>query len=64
MDMQTIVGADGAHIRVHSVGSGPGLVVLHGAGISIRHYTKLTDRLAPHFTVHLYNRRVGPTPRH
>jgi pimeloyl-ACP methyl ester carboxylesterase len=57
MDISTTAGAEGAQVTVHTEGSGPGLVVLHGAGISVRHYRKLAYRLAPHFTVHLYNRR-------
>lgn len=60
MRVDPITGADGAMINVHSVGSGPGVVVLHGAGVSVRDYRRLADRLASRFTVHLYNRRGGP----
>ena len=59
MRIDTITAADGVTIPVHSVGTGPGLVVLHGAGVSVRDYTRLADRLASRFTVHLYNRRGG-----
>ena len=58
--VEAITGGDGATINVHSVGSGPGVVVLHGAGVSVRDYRRLADRLAARFTVHLYNRRGGP----
>ncbi|GGM60841.1 alpha/beta fold hydrolase [Dactylosporangium sucinum] len=46
-----------AGMTVHSVGQGPGIVVLHGGGITWRDYHRLTDALAGRFTVHLYNRR-------
>ncbi|MEU7616800.1 alpha/beta hydrolase [Micromonospora rifamycinica] len=49
--------ADGAEIVLHSVGSGPGIVVVHGGGVTIEIYRRLALRLADRFTVHLYNRR-------
>jgi pimeloyl-ACP methyl ester carboxylesterase len=55
--VESIVGSDGVQITVHSVGSGPGLVVLHGAGVTVRDYRRLADRLSARFTVHLFNRR-------
>ncbi len=57
MRHEALASADGASITFHSVGSGPGLVVLHGAGVTVRDYRRLAQRLAPHFTVHLFNRR-------
>lgn len=60
MRVDAITANDGATINVHAFGSGPGVVVLHGAGVSVRDYRRLADRLAPLFTVHLYNRRGGP----
>ncbi|MGB8022433.1 MAG: alpha/beta hydrolase [Candidatus Nanopelagicales bacterium] len=57
MRVEAIGGGDGVAIKVHSIGSGPGLVVLHGAGVTVRDYRRLADRLAPHLTVHLFNRR-------
>ncbi|MCZ7437192.1 alpha/beta hydrolase [Micromonospora sp. WMMC241] len=55
--MQRITAPDGAHIVLHSTGTGPGLVVVHGGGVTIREYRRLAARLADRFTVHLYNRR-------
>ncbi len=40
-----------------SVGSGPGLVVVHGGGTDAAVYKRLASRLAASFTVHVYNRR-------
>lgn len=58
--VEAITGPDGAPIKVHRVGSGPGVVVLHGAGVSVRDYRRLAARLATRFSVYLYNRRGGP----
>ncbi|MDG4800558.1 alpha/beta hydrolase [Micromonospora sp. WMMD980] len=55
--MQRITAPDGAGIVLHSTGTGPGLVVVHGGGVTIREYRLLVARLADRFTVHLYNRR-------
>ncbi|PTA43802.1 alpha/beta fold hydrolase [Micromonospora sp. RP3T] len=55
--MQRITATDGAGIVLHSTGTGPGLVVVHGGGVTIAEYRRLTARLAERFTVHLYNRR-------
>jgi pimeloyl-ACP methyl ester carboxylesterase len=48
---------DGARIPLHTIGSGPGIVVVHGGGVTIDIYRRLATRLADRFTVHLYNRR-------
>ncbi|GIF38781.1 alpha/beta fold hydrolase [Actinoplanes xinjiangensis] len=48
---------DGARIPLHTTGSGPDLVVVHGGGVTIDIYRRLAARLADRFTVHLYNRR-------
>lgn len=53
----TAISADGTRIEVQSTGQGPGIVILHGAGISGREYTRLAQRLGARLTVHLYNRR-------
>lgn len=60
MRVETITAGDGVTIPVHSVGAGPGVVVLHGAAVSVRDYRRLAERLSSRFTVHLYNRRGGP----
>jgi pimeloyl-ACP methyl ester carboxylesterase len=48
---------DGAVLRVTSVGSGPGVVVVHGGGVTASMYRRLAERLSSRLTVHLYNRR-------
>ncbi|WP_432905169.1 alpha/beta fold hydrolase [Micromonospora matsumotoense] len=54
---QRVPAADDAEIVLHSLGSGPGIVVVHGGGVTIEVYRRLAARLADRFTVHLYNRR-------
>ena len=49
--------ADGAAVHVHSLGTGPGVVLLHGGGIAGREYHRLARALAVRCTVHLYDRR-------
>ena len=48
---------DGAILRVTSVGSGPGVVIVHGGGVTASLYRRLAERLSGRRTVHLYNRR-------
>jgi pimeloyl-ACP methyl ester carboxylesterase len=48
---------DGATLPVTSVGSGPGVVVVHGGGVTANLYRRLAERLSSRLTVHLYNRR-------
>ncbi|MFF4880705.1 alpha/beta fold hydrolase [Micromonospora sp. NPDC000668] len=55
--MERITARDGASIVLHSTGSGPGIVVVHGGGVTIDVYGRLATALADRFTVHLYNRR-------
>jgi pimeloyl-ACP methyl ester carboxylesterase len=55
--VQRVPAADGAEIVLHSTGIGPGIVVVHGGGVTIETYRRLAVRLAGRFTVHLYNRR-------
>ncbi|MFC5745100.1 alpha/beta fold hydrolase [Actinomadura rugatobispora] len=55
--MKRIRARDGADITVRSTGSGPGIVVVHGGGVTIDDYRRLASALADRFTVHLYNRR-------
>jgi pimeloyl-ACP methyl ester carboxylesterase len=55
--MEPITAHDGATIVLHSTGSGPGIVVVHGGGVTIGIYRRLASSLADRFTVHLYNRR-------
>ncbi|MFI7606010.1 alpha/beta fold hydrolase [Micromonospora sp. NPDC049366] len=55
--MKRITAHDGARLALHSTGAGPGIVVVHGGGVTIDVYRRLAARLADRFTVHLYNRR-------
>jgi pimeloyl-ACP methyl ester carboxylesterase len=55
--MERIRAHDGATIALHSSGSGPGVVIVHGGGVTIDVYARLAQRLADGLTVHLYNRR-------
>ena len=55
--MEHVTARDGAAVVLHTSGSGPGIVVVHGGGVTIGTYRRLAARLADRFTVHLYNRR-------
>ncbi|MCG5462302.1 alpha/beta hydrolase [Micromonospora sp. MED01] len=55
--MEQVRARDGATIVLHSTGAGPGIVVVHGGGVTIDVYRRLARALADRFTVHLYNRR-------
>jgi pimeloyl-ACP methyl ester carboxylesterase len=55
--MERITARDGAGVVLHSTGTGPGIVVVHGGGVTIDIYRRFAERLAGRFTVHLYNRR-------
>jgi pimeloyl-ACP methyl ester carboxylesterase len=55
--MERITAPDGAPIVLHSTGIGPGIVVVHGGGVTIGIYRRLATKLSDRFTVHLYNRR-------
>jgi pimeloyl-ACP methyl ester carboxylesterase len=52
-----VVSADGAVIGYRQVGSGPGLVILHGGMRAGHHYLRLAQALANRFTVYLPDRR-------
>jgi pimeloyl-ACP methyl ester carboxylesterase len=60
MRADRITARDGAGIVVYSVGTGPGIVILHGGGVMERDYRRLARALSDRFTVHLYNRRGRP----
>jgi pimeloyl-ACP methyl ester carboxylesterase len=55
--MERVNSRDGESIVLHSTGEGPGIVVVHGGGVTIDLYRRLAAALADRFTVHLYNRR-------
>jgi pimeloyl-ACP methyl ester carboxylesterase len=65
MGKNWIIARDGAGIALQSSGAGPGIVVVHGGGVTIEQYRRLAAALADRFTVHLYNRRgrAGAAPR-
>jgi pimeloyl-ACP methyl ester carboxylesterase len=52
-----VTSADGTTIGLRTLGSGPGLVVLHGAMSSGAHHTQLAAALADAYTVYLVDRR-------
>lgn len=52
-----VTSADGTRIGYLRVGSGPGLLILHGGSLAGRHYLKLAGLLADEFTVYLPDRR-------
>lgn len=56
--MTTAISQDGTPILVQSTGQGPGIVILHGAGISGREYGRLATGFSrAGFGAHRYNRR-------
>ena len=48
---------DGGDLEMVSIGTGPGVTVMHGGGIDESVYRRLASRLSGSFTVHVYNRR-------
>lgn len=60
----TAVSRDGTRIGYRVFGSGPGIVLLQGAGADATHYAELAEALAPRFTVVLPDRRGrGGSPK-
>jgi pimeloyl-ACP methyl ester carboxylesterase len=53
----SVTSTDGTPISVRSVGDGPGIVLVPGAGRSAHDYARLAGYLAPRFTVHAIDRR-------
>ena len=53
----TVTSIDGTTIGYYSVGAGPGVILLHGAGQSSKNLRKLADHLADCFAVHVPDRR-------
>ena len=52
-----VTSADGTTIGYRQLGSGPGLLILHGGALSGRSYRRLAAQLADDFTVYLPDRR-------
>lgn len=55
-----VTSADGAALQVHTRGEGPGVVLLHGSGVSARDYERLAAALSGRLSVHRYDRRGRP----
>ncbi|MGS2617169.1 alpha/beta fold hydrolase [Micromonospora sp. LZ34] len=55
--MEHILAPDGEKLVLHSTGTGPDVVVVHGGGVTIEPYRRLAAALADRCTVYLYNRR-------
>lgn len=52
-----VVSKDGTRIGYRRMGSGPGLLILHGGALGSQHYLKLGAALSDEFTVYLPDRR-------
>ncbi|MEV6966292.1 alpha/beta hydrolase [Hamadaea sp. NPDC051192] len=57
MITRTTTAPDGATLGWYSVGTGPGLLILHGAMESAVSHRELAEALSDRFTVHLLDRR-------
>ncbi|MFC5649887.1 alpha/beta fold hydrolase [Paenibacillus solisilvae] len=57
MISRTASSLDGTSISYETIGSGPGLVLVHGTCRAAEHYRPLAEKLAAAFTVHVMNRR-------
>jgi pimeloyl-ACP methyl ester carboxylesterase len=52
-----VTSADGTIIGYRQIGSGPGLILVHGGMMSSQNFTKLAERLSDAFTVYVPDRR-------
>jgi pimeloyl-ACP methyl ester carboxylesterase len=52
-----VTSADGTTIGYREIGSGPGLIVLHGGARASPHYLRLAEMLSDSSTVYLPDRR-------
>lgn len=53
----SVTSADGTTIGYRQVGTGPGVILMHGGALASQHYMKLGSALADRFTVYLPDRR-------
>lgn len=53
----TVRSSDGTRIGYQSIGTGPGIIIVHGALRNSNDYTCLAIALSPSFTVHIIDRR-------
>jgi pimeloyl-ACP methyl ester carboxylesterase len=62
----SVISTDGTKIGYRQLGSGPGLLIVHGSMSSGLNHTQLAEALADEFTVYLMDRRgrglTGPYP--
>src|SRR5690349_15769153 len=56
-DTDHVISKDGTVIGYRQIGSGPGLILVHGAMMSSQNFTKLAESLADTFTVYVPDRR-------
>lgn len=52
-----VTSADGTTIGYRQIGSGPGLIILHGGARASHHYLRLVEMLSDSYTVYLPDRR-------
>ncbi|MFT3894413.1 MAG: alpha/beta hydrolase [Anaerolineales bacterium] len=52
-----VTSADGTRIGCRQIGSGPGLVIMHGGLRASQHYERLASALADQFTIYIPDRR-------
>lgn len=52
-----VISKDGTHIGYRQLGSGPGLILVHGGMMASQHFMKLAEALADTFTVYVPDRR-------
>lgn len=57
-----VTSKDGTAIHCRRIGSGPGLVLVHGGMQTAGSLSRLAERLSDRFTVHSMDRR-GPAPQ-
>ncbi len=53
----SVVSVDGTMIGYRMIGSGPGLVIVHGGMRASQHYLPLAEALAGTYTVYIPDRR-------
>lgn len=57
MPVTTVNCSDGVELQIQSVGNGPGVVIIHGGGVTSKDYRRLATAFSGQFTAHLYDRR-------